>query len=95
MIVTMGSATSSRLNQFRGVPVNSVHRFMYKVIMAGLLARKIVSGLFVYKKVSTGFVPKKWLCVQKEDWVAVYARKARLGVSSACAQKVGLGDYLF
>ena len=37
---------------------------------------------------------KKWLCVQKEDWVAVYARKARLGVSSACAQKVGLGDLL-
>ena len=53
MIVTMGSATSSRLNQFRGVPVNSVHRFMYKVKMAGLLARKIVSGLFVYKKVCT------------------------------------------
>ena len=66
MIVTMGSATSSRLNQFRGVPVNSVHRFMYKVIMAGLLARKIVSGLFVYK-ILTGFVDKKWLCVQKED----------------------------
>jgi len=30
MIVTTGSATTSRLNQFRGVPVNSVHRFMYK-----------------------------------------------------------------